>query len=273
MDRPLLPMTLSMEIQTKVTDTEFEVGDLIGLYVVCNEDEHTEGVLKQEGNHYNNVMLKLTENGWDPSKLLWWNEDRFPESFYCYYPYSEDVSVGDYYFSVYQNQSTLTNYQMSDFICGKVGPYSPDDAPIVQLSARHLMSKICIVIKSGHGMPKEEFDNLDIQVRIKDIVASSIVDLASSSLVADLSTDTVDIIPLYKNGIWQAIVVPQIIDDANPLIQLIINGKVYNHREPFEFQSGVQHKFTFTLQKAVDGDDFGIGDWEEEEEDYGGSAD
>ena len=49
-----LKINLSMDIATKVTDTAFESGDEVGIYVV-NYVDGVAGTLAASGNHYDNV--------------------------------------------------------------------------------------------------------------------------------------------------------------------------------------------------------------------------
>ena len=49
-----LMMNISMDIATKVTDTSFESGDEVGIYVVNYVDDEP-GTLAVSGNHYDNV--------------------------------------------------------------------------------------------------------------------------------------------------------------------------------------------------------------------------
>jgi hypothetical protein len=81
----LLPMNISLDVATKVTDYEYEYDDKVGLYVVNQPNS-----LSSFDNHYNNMELTY-QYSWNPSQNMYWYDKITPADFYCYYPYTSYV--------------------------------------------------------------------------------------------------------------------------------------------------------------------------------------
>ncbi|EJW95623.1 lipoprotein [gut metagenome] len=110
-----MPILLTCGIQqnTRVTDTGYENGDKIGLYVVnYSKDQPRE--LLTNGNHVDNMAF--TYNGtWKPQTPIYWMDDKTPADFYAYYPYANVQNVTAHSFQVNTDQSTGNLYKASDF--------------------------------------------------------------------------------------------------------------------------------------------------------------
>ena len=65
---------------TKVTDSSFENGDKVGIYVV-NEPN----TLKNSGNHVDNMGFTYSGT-WTSSASVYWKDETTKADFYCYYP-------------------------------------------------------------------------------------------------------------------------------------------------------------------------------------------
>ena len=79
-----VPINLSFDLNTKVTDTYFESGDAVGIYVVGYNGSNP-GSLATSGNLYDNVKYSYATS-WTGEQVLYWPDKTTPADFYAYYP-------------------------------------------------------------------------------------------------------------------------------------------------------------------------------------------
>ena len=79
-----MPIKLSLDLNTKVTDTYFESGDAVGIYVVGYNGSNP-GSIAASGNLYDNVKYSYTPS-WTGEQVLYWPDKTTPADFYAYYP-------------------------------------------------------------------------------------------------------------------------------------------------------------------------------------------
>ena len=83
------PISISTTI-TRATDTEFEDGDKIGLYVVnYNGSAHE---IAAEGNHVTNADFSFNGTAWTPGEEIFWRDMVTHADFYAYYPFIETIA-------------------------------------------------------------------------------------------------------------------------------------------------------------------------------------
>lgn len=266
----LLPMNFSLDVQTKVSDTYFDYGDQVGIYVVRHEDYNWgDPYLYDSDNVYDNVCHTYDWNGWSFGEM-YWQDKHTPCDFYCYYPYTDYVSsVHSYYFSVSPDQSSQENYKRSDFVWGKAHMVYPTSERI-DIQTNHVMSNAVIYLRPGDGFTAEAFQSADISVRLCNLMCHSYVNLSSGNVTA---TDYTESVYPYKEGDrYRAVVVPQTVPDGSELIVVTVNGTEYAFKRGFTFEPGRQHKFTVTVNKTGSGVNVGVGGWEEDDWDNGGDA-
>ena len=70
-----IPIKLSAGITSKATDSAFEDGDEIGIYVV-NYNDDTAGTLANSGNHLNNTKFTLNGTEWETAKEEYWLDQK-----------------------------------------------------------------------------------------------------------------------------------------------------------------------------------------------------
>ena len=261
-----IPINLSLGI-TKVTENSFDSGDKVGLYVV-NYSGSTAGALQTSGNHATNALYTYN-SGWQASSQLYWKDETTHADFYVYYPYSATVSsISEYPFSLNANQSTEANYKSGDFLWGKTSDVAPT-ANAVNIQTKHLMSSAVITVAPGGGFTQESLNASTISVKLNQALVDAKINLSTGAISA---TGTVkSITPLYKDGKYQAMIVPQTISAEN-FITVTVDGTDYNLNKTFTFKTGVRHKFTVTVEKLSSGINVGITGWEDDEEDNGGTA-
>lgn len=102
--------------QTRVTDTNFEVNDTIGVYITASDAS-----LQLGGNEMNNEKFIYDGSAWNSTRKMYWNEGQ--HNVYAYYPYVKDVNdIEDFTFTVSLDQNApasagkLGGYEASDFL-------------------------------------------------------------------------------------------------------------------------------------------------------------
>ena len=84
---------------TRATDTSFENGDKVGIYVVNQPN-----TLKATGNHADNIGFTYS-GSWSAATTIYWKDETTKADFYCYYPYASNISnVEAYSFAVKTDQ-------------------------------------------------------------------------------------------------------------------------------------------------------------------------
>ena len=260
-------INLSMDIATKVTDTAFESGDEVGIYVV-NYVDGVAGTLAASGNHYDNVKHTYSTS-WTPAEEMYWLDKTTKADFYCYYPYGNPSSVTAYSFAVNADQSTLANYKASDFVWGIASGVSPT-SNLVQIATNHVMSNMAIYLEAGDGFTDETFASANVSVAVRNVKTNATVNLTDGTVTATGSTT--EVTPYNEGAYYRAVVVPQTVADGSALVVVTVDGTEYTLKKGFTFVGGKQHKFTVTVNKTGNGINIGIGGWETDGEDNGGSA-
>lgn len=261
-------INLAVGVWTKVTDTSFEPGDEVGIYVV-NYVDGAESKLQTSGNHYDNVKHTYGTSSWTPAVDMYWLDRNTKADFYCYYPYGTPSNVAEYAFSVKADQSALANYKSSDFAWGKASGVAPTSST-VQIATNHIMSNMAIYVEPGDGFTAEAFDAAEVAVSVRNVKTGAVINLSNGAVTASGAETTVT---PYKDGThYRAIIVPQTVADGSALVVVTVNGTEYSLKKGFTFVSGEQHKFVVKVNKTGSGVNVGIEDWKTDGEDNGGSA-
>lgn len=262
-----MPIDISTSI-TRATETAFESGDQIGLFVVNRNADGTQVALQPVGNHVDN-MLYTYSDVWTPATPVYWKDDRTCADFYMYYPYRNTVSsVSAMPFDVAADQSTASAYKAADLLVGSTLNVAPKKQA-VGIVAKHVMSQVEIVLKAGNGFTDASLASAEVSLRLNEVKTSATVDLSTAAVTA---TGTASSLTPYKDGgTYRAIVVPQKVEIGN-LITVTVDGTDYNLKKAFTFTAGKRHTFTVTLAKTGSGIDVSIGAWDVDDTDNGGTA-
>lgn len=259
-----IPISISTQI-TRATDTDFERDDKVGLYVV-NYNGSTSGTLVSSGNHVDNMRFTYSSN-WTPNEEIYWKDESTKADFYTYYPYTATISnVAALPVSVKTDQSTEPNYKASDFLWEKTADITPTkDA--VDISVKHVMSNLIIKLVAGDGYKDEDLTLANID--ICGLKTKATIDLTNGNIIA---TDAVaDISPRKENAQYRALVVPQSVTNID-LIKITIGDNTYILKQSINFASNKQYTSTITINRSSQGINIDIGEWEEDDIDYGGTV-
>ena len=244
-DKKILSFSVIHPSQTRATETAFEQGDNIGVYVA-----DAQKVLEIGGNVVNNEKLTLSGNDWTTSAPIYWNDGTY--NVYAYYPYMTTITSIDYQpFSISTDQSTekagsrLGGYEASDLLFAQTKDVKATNSP-VNLTFSHIMSKLKIRLVKGEDYEGEMPKNA--KVYIHSTLTSASIDLAAGIATPD-SRKPRQIIKAHKDDdyIYSAIIVPQRIDGQLPLVEVVMNGISYLYEGRFVFKQGTQHYINLVI--------------------------
>ena len=265
-ETPKVRIALNCGIASRATETNFESGDKVGLFVV-NYNGSSAGTLQNTGNHADNVKFTYS-SAWTPERDIYWKDGTTKADFYCYYPYATVTDVTAYKFSVAEDQSTETSYKASDFLWGKTGAVSPS-SNAVDITLKHVCSCMQIKVAAGKGYTQEELNGVIESVTVHGVCAGASINLATGTVTAEGGEKV--IIPWKSGECYKALIVPQSVEEVG-LIVILINKKEYTLRKAFTFEANKRYTFTVTVDKTNNGINVGIGSWEEDGVDHGGVA-
>lgn len=266
-----IPITLSCGItaSSRATDYRYESLDKIGLYVV-NYNGNTPGTLQNTGNHVDNIGF--TYNGtWEPDVDIYWKDDKTKADFYCYFPYGTPTELTSYTFSIKEDQSTEQAYKDSEFLYGKTSGVAPTEKEVL-ITTNHIFSCAVITVQPGNGFTEESLAQANVSVKINRVCTKASIDLTKGIATAVPGSEK-SIHPL-KTGesySYKALIVPQTIS-ADNLITVNVDGRDFNLKKDITFTGGKRHSIPVTVSKTSNGINVGIGAWEDDEIDNGGTA-
>lgn len=209
---------------TKVTDTNFENGDKVGVSIVTSEQQYAV-----------NQMLPFDGEVFT-GELKWYSEANTASTVSAYYPYSADGVPTSFKVAADQRNGLST----SDFIAGVKQGVTPTSSAIV-LPFKHLLTKLVL-----------EFDNQSgseiTGVEIRGSKTTATIDIAGMKATAAESAGVEAIKPFaVKAGTtYSAIVVPQKV--AFELALTVANGKTLTENlVSTDLVGGGQYKVTVKI--------------------------
>lgn len=246
------PMTFEVThpSQTRATATNFESGDRIGLYVA-----QADAPLEIGGNLVNNEALTYNGSRWTAAHTLYWDNGTY--NAYAYYPYIQGVSsIDDQPFSVATDQSTaktataLGGYEASDLLFATSKGIKASASPI-NLTFKHIMSKLKIRLVKG-----EDFEGempTTAQVYIHNTVPTATIDL-QAGVATRYVKGTQQTITAHQDDdyVFSAILVPQRVENRQPLVEVVMKGVSYMYESKFVFKPGVEHLVNLIITNNPD---------------------
>ena len=271
------PISISTTI-TRATDTEFEDGDKIGLYVVnYNGSAHE---IAAEGNHVTNADFSFNGSAWTPSEEIFWRDMVTHADFYAYYPFIETISeVNALPWSVAANQSDEADYWAGDFMWTKNTDVTPTTAA-VPLQMKHILSNATVTVKGGTGFEEDvNLENANVELYFYGLKTAATINLADGVVTPageatvvtpwkDVETTTTgegEEAVTETSTTYRAMVIPQTIEAGKTLISVSVNNTVYPLvvEEGFTFEPSKKHNFTLTVNASKVNLSVEIVDWEE----------
>ena len=233
--------------QTRATSTNFEANDRIGLFI-CESSLP----LEASGNYVNNATLTFDGSQWTPANPIYWNNGTY--NVYGYYPYTSSVgSVDEMPFSVATDQSgtagtEMDGYEASDFLWANSENVTAGNGQ-VSLQFKHCMSRLLIKLVKGEDYEGDELP-ANAEVYIHNTVPTATIDLSVGIVTRDPygTTQTIRAKSL-GNHVYSAIVVPQRLDNRQPLVEVVMEGVSYLYESKFQFKNGIQHSVQLVISK------------------------
>jgi len=261
---------------TRVTETAFESGDRVGLYVVNRNGDGSHNDLKPSGNYVDNMRYTYSYNTWTPDETVYWKDDKTCADFYLYYPYqAAHVNENPMVFKVEADQSNVNSYKNSDVIIGSTLNVAPSQTT-VYIASKHVMSRVVIALKPGEGFTDASLAASDVKVTLNIPAVSANIDLATGEVepIMNYDGESLTMTPMtpYKDGnVYRVIVVPQEVAQTN-LIKVNVGGSDFLFSKDFNFESGKSYTFNVTITKESSGLNATITGWDSDGVDYGGTA-
>ena len=238
-------MEFELGIATKATATSFETGDKVALYAVEYPEEASTPELNITGNLINGEQLEYDGTTWKCERTLYWNES--PCDFYAIYPYMELVSINEHHFEVALDQNQDFS---SDILWAKAQNVKQTDGP-VRLEFEHLMSRCVVKLTKGDKFEGEIPD--DVVTHIYNTNTSGVLDFEKGSVRLDPQglRKTITMRKL-SNTQFEAIVLPQNIEQRTPLIEVTMGGIAYLLEYSLSFKAGYSHTINLILNTSPD---------------------
>lgn len=247
---------LAPGLHTKVTNDLFETSDVIGLYVTDYVDDATPMPLQLSGNRANNLTVTYDGSDWNPEQTVFWGSGK--SDVYAYYPVFETVDdVNDQYFEVAVDQ-TGEGYEASDFLWAKAEGVQQQDG-VVNLAMQHIMSKLTVKLVAGEAyigsLPE------DATIHLHSTVTGARINLENGAVAKDPYCGAKSIkmknlgLRTFADGekavVYEAIVLPQMLESSVPLIEINSKSVSYLIEDPFNFRPGVAYTYTVTLNTST----------------------
>lgn len=240
---------------TKATETAFEAGDRIGVYITAYENGKPLE-LQLGGNFKNNNPVTFDGTKWTADPIIYWNNEIEKYNVYAYYPFCEPSSVDEMPFSVALDQrseetaETLSAYEASDFLYAAQKGVTEADGN-VNLIFRHKMSKFTVNLIKG-----EDFEGeipAEMTIYVHNTVTDCLIDLSTGDVVKNpyATTNTITTKRVDEDT-YTAIIVPQMLTNKKPLLEIIFKDVSYMIESKFQFKSGMHHVLNVTLNNNPD---------------------
>ncbi len=231
---------------TRATLTEFEDGDMMGLYAVEYANEQAQP-LQLIGNYINNEPLTYNGTEWQAAQTLYWSNVAC--DFYGIYPYMELPTLKDLLFNISTNQSE-GGYEASDLMWASAKNISRENGT-VHLPFQHLMSRVVVKLVKGPKYEGELPEKID--AHIYNTATTALVNLVDGNLekYAYSAKNTITMRQVAEDT-FDAIVVPQHIENNTPLVEITMEGIAYLLEYSLSFRPGYQHTITVTLNTSPD---------------------
>ncbi len=240
---------------TKATETSFESGDKMGVYVTAYQDGKALP-LELGGNYKNNIPVTFDGTQWKSDPTIYWNEDITQYDVFAYYPFCHPESVDEMPFSVALDQriaetaDAMSAYEASDFLYAKSTGVTAEDGH-VNLLFKHKMSKFSINLIKGEDYEGDIPEDLGIYIH--STVTDCHIDLATGDVIKNPRANTNTVIAKkIDNDTYSAILVPQMLTNKKPLVEIIFGDVSYMVESKFNFKSGTHHMMNIKMSSNPD---------------------
>ena len=233
------------ESASRATETSFEKGDVVGLFVT-----EASKPLEVGGNTVNNEPLTFAGTEWTAGRKLYWDQGHY--NVYAYYPRVNDIgSITDLEFGVRTDQRDqaqgMSGYEASDILFASARGIEASASP-VNLQFRHIMSKLTVRLIKGEDYEGELPSTATVYVH--NTVTDATVDLMAGVVTRDVR-GTRKTVTARQDGptTYSAILVPQRMENRVPLLEVVMNGVSFLYESKFVFKPGIHHIVNLVVDK------------------------
>lgn len=243
-----MAFTFSHPDATKATESAFEQGDCLGLYIAESGKP-----LEISGNIINNEPLTFSGTTWESSRKLYWDNGVF--NAYAYYPRIAKVeSINDLQVEINSDQreqpeaqDALDGYESSDFLYASAKGISASASPVV-MQFRHIMSKITIRLVKGPNYEGEIPEKATVYIH--NTVTQGTIDLESGIATVDTRAPRKTVMARQVDATsYTGILMPQRLANRVPLIEVVMGGVSYLYESKFLFKPGINHLVNLIVDK------------------------
>jgi len=270
--------------QTRASDTGFESGDRMGVYII-DYDGETAGTIAGSKHRASNLLYTYDaeKTAWNSQTVIYWKDAVTPVDVYGYYPavdYIENPSEYrfevDYRQDVIPSDGSMSAYEASDFLWAKCTKATPAGGQIV-LEYSHRMAGVKVNLVKGTGMDDSEWAAASKSVQVDNVMRTALIDLSTGIPVPTGSADKSVLMCHQTDNEFRAVVVPQTVKAGKTLLSFTIDGKTYTYSMDTDmvYASGKLHDFTITINKQELSGDYectlsyyGIVDWTNDKTSY-----
>ncbi len=245
-DKVAMSFSFSHPEETRATETSFEQGDAVGLFLA-----EAEKPLESSGNALNNEGLTFTGSGWTAGRKLYWDAGTY--NAYAYFPRLDEVSsVSDLTFSVATDQreirgNVMDGYETSDFLHASSLGLEASPNP-VRLQFRHIMSKLTVRLIKGEDYEGEIPENATVYIH--NTVTDATIDLVAGVATKNARASGKTVIARKAGSTsYTAIIVPQRLENRVPLVEVVMNGVSFLYESKFLFKPGIHHIVNLVVDK------------------------
>ena len=220
-----ISLQASMADFTRATDTAFEQGDQIGLFIFNPEA------------YLSNVAYTFGANGFAAaSKQVWYEDETLESQVVAYYPYSATVGT----FTVAAAQTSHAAYTASDLMVASTTATPTENA--ITLPFQHMLSKVnlTVVNETDDAVKSVCFANVAGQVAYEVKNAAETLK-ASGSMTIEAG--------LLEDGTYTLIMAPQTV--APKMVITTESGQQYNFKveNAVEFKAGTGSTASVKIEK------------------------
>lgn len=234
-----------VSISTPGASSGFLAGSIIDLFVLNNNNASTKFTYQVNGS-------------WSAATPLYWDSFvTLPINVAAVFPGSNQTPVsGQYTWNIEGNQQT--GLATSDLMVAYSGSVAAGTA--INLSFKHAMNKVAVVLKPGTGFVAGELDNAGVV--IKNMFTRCSVNL--TNLAISTLDNQIDIIPHKDSNLnYSAMVAPTTLGTGTRILEITIGGTVYpvSLAGSMSFDSGKINTLTVTVNKTMIGISCSVENW------------
>lgn len=242
---------------SRATDTGFEAGDAIGVFAVEKTTANVSGKLLSS-NYADNVKYIYSNGLFTGATSVIEQPTDKPLMFYkAIYPYSSGLK-NEFVFTVNTDQSTTSNYTMSDLMTADT---EATNATSPHLVFSHKMSNIVI------NLQYEEKPGGSEQLYFNNVMVEAKANINENTFTAYGGTMSV-IASENGNNSFKVVLPPQTVAKNVTLFTLKIGSKSYTFspKDELAWRSGMQYTYDMTINKeGVISFTSSINPWEKED--------